>query len=465
MSDDQPDDVGSGLPNADNGAAPPWYTQAEARGALAERDIGAVYGLLYRSGVAQREIARRTGQSQSEVSEIMHGDRRVRDVQVLERIADGLGVPRPFLRLLKDVPGEGGAYPSEEGGPNPEVDEEVKRRALIAATSLAALGKIVQGMGEVVELALPRSGQEPLPIRLTPAHAFAVEAVTERLRGLNRQYGGQGDLFSTAARHYTRWLGVAAPEAVTARLGCALAELHTEAGWACHDSGVDGSGHFTRALQIADEAGDAYGIANAAWHAGTALARGGQPDGALKVLQLGQWTLDGFQPGKSAPATLRVGDPRVPTLAARLNGDSAIAYALMNDTKQAQHYLAKAQDGWAPRDEFERAGMDLRTARIQIDLRRFDAAEPFAASAVRAYGNAHGRAKTMAALTLAELYVRTGEPRGLGLARSAIDAVVPLCSMRARERLVPLAAALAARPSAEAKELARTARQVATTKT
>ncbi|MGH3932583.1 MAG: helix-turn-helix domain-containing protein, partial [Pseudonocardiaceae bacterium] len=436
----------------------PCGTRPEARAALAERDIGAVYAILYGSGVSQREIARRTGQSQSEISEIMHGDRRVRDVEVLERIADGLGVPRPFLRLLKDVPGEGGAYPTEEGGPDPEVDEEVKRRALIAATSLAALGQVVKGMGEVAELALPRSGQEPLPSRLTMAHVRAIEAVTERLRGLNRQYGGQGDLFSAAARHYTRWLGVVAPDAVKARLGCALAELHTEAGWACHDSGVDGSGHFTRALGLADEAGDAYGIANAAWHAGTALVRGGHPDDALKVLQLGQWTLDGFQPGKSTPATLRIDDPRIPTLAARLNGDSATAYALMNDAKQAQHYLAKAQDGWAPRDEFERAGMDLRIARVQIDLHRFNAAEPFAANAVRTYGDAHGRAKTMAALTLAELYVRTGDSRGLGLARSAIDAVVPLCSMRARERLVPLAAALEARPGTDAKELARTAR-------
>ncbi|MGQ0775657.1 MAG: helix-turn-helix domain-containing protein [Pseudonocardiales bacterium] len=465
MSDGHGDDVARGLPNADNGAAPLWYTRPEARGALAERDIGAVYAILYRSGVSQREIARRTGQSQSEISEIIHGDRRVRDVEVLERIADGLGVPRPFLRLLRDVPGEGEAYPGAQGGPDPEVDEEVRRRTLIAATSLAALGEVVKGMGEVAELALPRFGKEPLPSYLTLAHVRAVEAITERLRSLNRQYGGQGDLFSAAARHYTRWLGVTAPDAVTARLGCALADLHTEAGWACHDSGADGSGHFTRALRLADKAGDAYGIANAAWHAGTALVRQGDPDGALKVLQLGQCTLEGFQPGKSTPATLRTDDPRVPTLVARLNGDSATAYAIMNDTKQAQRYLAKAHDGWVPRDEFERAGMDLRTARIQIELRQFDAAENFAARAVRTYRDAHGRAKTMAALTLAELYVRTGDPRGLALARSAIDAVVPLSSVRARERLGPLATALEARPGTDAAELARTARQVATTRT
>jgi transcriptional regulator with XRE-family HTH domain len=75
-----------------------WYERPEARGALDARDVGAVYRLLQRDGVTQREIARRTGQSQSEVSEILRG-RQVRDVTVLERIVDGLGAPRELIRL------------------------------------------------------------------------------------------------------------------------------------------------------------------------------------------------------------------------------------------------------------------------------------------------------------------------------------------------------------------------------
>jgi hypothetical protein len=34
------------------------------------------------------------------------------------------------------------------------------------------------------------------------------------------------------AQHYTRWLSVPATDVVTARLRAALAELHTETGWA-----------------------------------------------------------------------------------------------------------------------------------------------------------------------------------------------------------------------------------------
>jgi len=95
-------------------------------------------------------------------------------------------------------------------------------------------------------------------------HVHTVRAVTEGLRGIARYYGGQAELFSTAATLYTRWMHVPATDAVTAQLAAALAELHTEAGWACYDSGLDGTGHFTRAMRLAGAARDTYGIANAA---------------------------------------------------------------------------------------------------------------------------------------------------------------------------------------------------------
>jgi len=59
-------------------------------------------------------------------------------------------------------------------------------------------------------------------------------------------------------------------------------------------------------------------------------------------------------------------------------------------------------------------------------------------------------------------YVQAGDSCGLLMAKSAIDGVVPLYSVRARERLVPLAAALESRQGRNHRELAWTARQVAT---
>ncbi|MGH3430792.1 MAG: helix-turn-helix domain-containing protein, partial [Mycobacteriales bacterium] len=307
---------------------PEFFAGDEMRAALAARDIGTVYRLLGRLGVRQRRIADLTGQSQSDVCEILKG-RRVRDVGVLERIADGLGVPRAWMGLSygEQAPNT----PSAEK----EVDGAVKRRVLVATTMAAALGQAFLGLPE---LALPTD--QPLPSRLSMSHVNTVRAVTERLRGLARYYGGQADLFGAAAALYTRWMQVPATDAVTAQLAAALAELHTEAGWCRYDSGLDGTGYFTHALRFAGHAGDAYGIANAALAAGGTLVRDGHPNDALKLFQLGQWRLTEFSPGKPTPATVHAEDPRIPTLTAWLNLNSATAYAVMGGPDQATRYLA-----------------------------------------------------------------------------------------------------------------------------
>jgi transcriptional regulator with XRE-family HTH domain len=68
------------------------------RQALAAQDVTAVYRLLCRQGYCQQHIAALTGQSQPEVSAIIHG-RQVMAYEVLSRIADGLGIPRGYLGL------------------------------------------------------------------------------------------------------------------------------------------------------------------------------------------------------------------------------------------------------------------------------------------------------------------------------------------------------------------------------
>ena len=86
----------------------------------------------------------------------------------------------------------------------------------------------------------------------------------------------------------------------------------------------------------------------------------------------------------------------------------------------------------------------------------------FAASSVRHWGSdGNRRDAVLPAITLAELHVMAGEPRGLAMAKTAIDTVALLHSVRAHERLEPLAAALDARPGSDARELTRMARQVA----
>src|SRR6476469_10171316 len=80
--------IGSGSSSVTSEA----WEDPEMRSALAQREVSTIYKLLMRKGVSQRQIAAMTGQSQSEVSEILKG-RQVMAYDVLLRIADGLVSP------------------------------------------------------------------------------------------------------------------------------------------------------------------------------------------------------------------------------------------------------------------------------------------------------------------------------------------------------------------------------------
>jgi hypothetical protein len=73
------------------------WRQPDARRALAERDVAAMFQCLQQFGLSQPRIAQLTGQSQSEV-EIL-GGRTVTSYPVLVRIAAGLGILRGHIGL------------------------------------------------------------------------------------------------------------------------------------------------------------------------------------------------------------------------------------------------------------------------------------------------------------------------------------------------------------------------------
>lgn len=86
---------------------PALYYRDDVRAVLAVRDIGALFRVLEDVGLTQQEIARLTGQAQSEVAEILAG-RKIDDYAVLVRIAEGLGIPRKLMGLsYGDLPSRG----------------------------------------------------------------------------------------------------------------------------------------------------------------------------------------------------------------------------------------------------------------------------------------------------------------------------------------------------------------------
>jgi transcriptional regulator with XRE-family HTH domain len=110
------------------------WEQPEMRDALSNRNIIQVYRLLRRRDMSQRQIAALTGQSQSEVSEILKG-RQVMAYDVLARIADGLSIPRGYMGLAYDD-----ATAVRVTNPQDDEDESDKRRRFLAHAAAVTMG-------------------------------------------------------------------------------------------------------------------------------------------------------------------------------------------------------------------------------------------------------------------------------------------------------------------------------------
>src|SRR5439155_24360295 len=166
---------------------PAVWDNGEMRTALAGREVSSVYRNLRKEGISQRQIAAMTGQSQSEVSEILKG-RQVMAYDVLARIADGLGVPRGYMGLAYDevtavrVVGTTEASGTEE-------DESVKRRKFLAHAAAVAVGAHVLGDADSGSW-VSNPVLTPAPGRIGMTDVRQVEAATRALRSLDYQYGG-----------------------------------------------------------------------------------------------------------------------------------------------------------------------------------------------------------------------------------------------------------------------------------
>lgn len=418
----------------------------QARRALAAHDIATVYRLLREAGVSQRQIAELTGQSQSEVSEILSG-RRVMAYDVLERICEGLDVPREWMGLAY----HGDAEPA---GPDvgEEMDEAMKRRALIALAGATLVGAPV--LGEVLHIPARPATPTPLPSRLGATDVTAIKKLTAELRTMARTYGGCADVITGVAYRSRPLMSVSASEEIHAELGSALADLHTLAGWCCVDAGHhdQARAHFASAMDLAATSGDGCQMASALRHTGIQMIDAGAYNDGLKAYQLGLIKLS------ESPDS-----PEVAEATAWLTAESALPLAAMGQREAAQRAIATAREQFRTADMFDDADMDYLIACVYRRLGRLDSAETFAASSVRKWAveGTSRRTSVEADIVLATLHTQTGQSDAAALARRAIAGVVPLRSVRARRvKLVPLVEALDARTDSTSRALAASARQV-----
>ena len=436
---------------------PTLYHRDDMRAVLAAHDIAGLYQLLKDTGLTQRDIAALTGQSQSEVSEILTG-RRVLSYDLLVRIIEGLAIPRELMGLSWWGPdgthaGPDSAYRGQVTVASPERVAEMLRRHLIALGPIAAIASNpLAKLAELLEnVELPVPSPVRLPSRLSGVHVEKVRDLTRRLGEAGCAYGSDPEVSSAAAAWATRLLSVSGAEPVKQALMIAAAELHIEAGWGAFDAGLYDRAmwHYARAAELATGANDAYCQALALNWAGLATIEHGQPNDGLKLLQYA---------GVKARSIPQSHELRTAVEAVVLE-DSATAYAHLGCPEAADRELDQARELWAPTNLS--GDPNQVAACIELDRGRLDAAEPFAVASMRRWEGVSERARIYSGVVLATVHVRAGEPRGLALAHGAITSAARLTSARVRRRLEPLATALETRSGSDVQQLARMARQVA----
>jgi transcriptional regulator with XRE-family HTH domain len=432
------------------------WESPDMRAALAAREISTVYRLLRREGISQRQIAAMTGQSQSEVSEILKG-RQVMAYDVLLRIADGLGVQRGYMGLAYDeatairVVGAADDQQAEE-------DESVKRRRFLAHAAQVTMGAAVFGADSGSWSASP--ARTPAPGRIGMTDVRQVEAATRALRALDYQYGGGfcRDAVVAQLSWGQQMLESNAAELVKSRLFVALADLHSLAGWTSFDTGLVDSarGHFANALDFAKQGDNHPLVANVLYRMGRVYLHQDAPNDALKLFQLGQ--IAAQESGSELAVSV-------------LCANEAWAYAMMGNQEQAVKLLGRAKD------EFARADIDNAESWVRFfnetdvyamigtvhtvlaqtaDIAHTKYAIPALTRAIDAYGDDMARSKVFNLSALATNHLLDGDiDQGARVGGKALDSAEGLKSARVKDRMRPLKEeADRRRNNADARELA-----------
>ncbi|HJT04127.1 MAG TPA: helix-turn-helix transcriptional regulator [Pseudonocardiaceae bacterium] len=412
-------------------------TGPTSRRALAQRDIAAVYRMLRDAGVTQASIAHATGQKQSEVSEIISG-RQVQSVVLLERIADGLGIPRGWMGL---------AY---EPNPAPAVQQDPQTGDLSDANLLRHAVAVLRGepaLGPAEPIRV-RNTPTPVPRRVALIDVAQVAATTERLDQLARNLGGipMTGALTAHTRNSEALLGAEMAEPVRQRLLVALADAHRNAASTAYDAGLGALArqHFIRSMDCAGASGELLRAVFALDCLGRLELDVELPNEALKLFQLGV---------AAAPS---------PLARAKVEFDCAWSLGLLGLDTEAIHTLRRAQGSYEEAQDEPRPWRHFASTLPHVEgctyfaLQRFDRAATALSAAIDGAGHAALCTVTNLSL-LAAAQLRCGELRGgLATATRVIGLTKRLRSVAVRRGgLAPLQEAAAARRDSACQDLAR----------
>ena len=179
----------------------------------------------------------------------------------------------------------------------------MKRRNFLASAAATLLGEPALGPAVAIDQCLGRH-PTPLPARIVKADVAALHRLTEKLRALGRAgHAGMPSVLRELTARHDLYEALPADDWVHQLLLSQLAELHTLAGW-CHTDAMladTARYHYSRALRLAQEAGDVSAMVSAATHAAHGYTfHQDAPNDALKLYQLAEMKLIDLPAGGAA---------------------------------------------------------------------------------------------------------------------------------------------------------------------
>jgi tetratricopeptide (TPR) repeat protein len=438
---------------ADEPIDPRVWERPQMRTALARHDISEVYRLLGSAGVSQRRIATLTGQNQSEISDINQG-RQVQAYDLLARIADGLGIPRGHMGLAyTDTAAHRLAMPNSAT----TKDDWMERR-----TFLGLVSKIVMGAALTpaeLDVIAVGPGHTPIPGHIGATDVSQLRTLTAALRAYDAAHGG-GSCRDAILAH-TNWaeslLNASCADDVRRQLLSAVAEAKTLAGWTAHDLGLakEARQYLTQAVLGTQSAENPAHSAIVLYHLGRVPLDNGDPIEALRLFQLGQ---------------IAAQDSRSSAAVALLLTHEALAYAHLDDQRQAMTALRRAEDEYAHATDddwpeflefFDAGALHTSAARVHSRLGLTDAAHRTEAvsrlnQALTTGPGNRARQRAFNLIWLATCAIADGDlTNGAEVGNDALTAVRALNSPRLIEHLAPLQAQVQRYPNhSEIRQLA-----------
>ncbi|MBQ1023484.1 helix-turn-helix domain-containing protein [Micromonospora sp. C95] len=426
------------------------WSREDIRTALAARDVGALFRLLARhTGASQNRIGAAVGLEQGYVSRIIAG-RKVTSIEVLERIADGCGMPDESRMTLGLAPRRRSCRPDmadRRDGRRSDVPANRSWREDVRAATQLWEGDV--NRREVLRQTVFSSAAYTLPalrwFTATSPQPVAQEGrrtvgkpdidtireMTATYRRLDNQYGG-----GHARENVTRYLHQEVTPLLTEgrydpqtgrKLLTAVAELTQLAGWQAYDMAEHGLAqrYLTHALDLAraaDDPGLGAEILAAMSHQATYL---GHSATGVDLARAARHT------AHRAGITVLTAEALV--MEAHAHAASRDAPACATALHQAERALDRADRSSAPQwlGYFDEAYLSAKFGHCFTALGQHRHAERFAARSLR-MDELYVRGKAFNLALLATIQARHSEPdRASAIGGQALTLTTQLKSARA----------------------------------